>query len=103
VTCCTVIYGNHQCQSHAAHCRYNVLYAEDAGIRLELLPMLAGFFTYKAGVIGRGSLSLFRDLSGKSDKFGSANTPEQQDVDASPSTTSVQEIDELIGKQVRNM
>ena len=27
----------------------------------------AGFFTYKAGVVGKTSIALFRDLSGKQD------------------------------------
>jgi hypothetical protein len=53
--------------SDALLCRYNLLYADDVGLRLQLLPMLAGFFTYKAGVVGRTALSLVRELRGEDD------------------------------------
>lgn len=43
-----------------------MLYAESLGLQLQLLPMLAGFFTYKAAVLGKNSLALFEELSGKS-------------------------------------
>jgi hypothetical protein len=32
---------------------------------LEVLPVLAGFFTYKVGVVGSSSVALFRQLSSK--------------------------------------
>jgi len=43
--------------------RYNLLAADSVGIHLELLPMLLGFFTYKAGVLSQGTVALFRELS----------------------------------------
>lgn len=43
--------------------RYNLMLAEQTGVTLQLLPMLAGFFTYKGAVIARQSLALFSDLS----------------------------------------
>eukprot|EP00892_Ulva_mutabilis_P010928 jgi/Ulvmu1/8207/UM041_0016.1 len=45
--------------------RYNTLYAESVGLQLQLLPMLAGFFTYKIAVLGKNSLALFEEISGK--------------------------------------
>ncbi|KAG1663822.1 hypothetical protein FOA52_013387 [Chlamydomonas sp. UWO 241] len=45
--------------------RFNLLYAEQAGITLQLLPMLVGFFTYKAAVIARESQQLMASLSAK--------------------------------------
>jgi hypothetical protein len=46
-------------------CRYNVLYADQMEFRLQLLPMLIGFFTYKAGVLGRGLVAVFGELTGR--------------------------------------
>lgn len=43
-------------------------------MHLELLPMLLGFFTYKAGVLGRGAFNL---LSGSA---GSSNSSTPQDA-----------------------
>ena len=43
--------------------RYNTLVAESSGIYLQLLPMLAGFFTYKGAVVARQSVSLFEELT----------------------------------------
>lgn len=47
-------------------------------LTLQLLPMLAGFFTYKAGVLGRSSVALYRELSGKGED--SAPRAVQEDV-----------------------
>lgn len=41
--------------------------AHDAGITLQLLPMLLGFFTYKAAVIAKTGLSLLDSISKGSD------------------------------------
>eukprot|EP00890_Picochlorum_soloecismus_P000866 jgi/Picsp_1/1780/NSC_05251-R1_atp synthase protein i len=43
--------------------RYNILVAESSGIYLQLLPILAGFFTYKGAVVARQSVSLFEELT----------------------------------------
>jgi hypothetical protein len=43
--------------------RWNVLYAADYGVALNLYGMLVGFFTYKLAVIGRQGLQLLSDLS----------------------------------------
>lgn len=45
--------------------RWNTLAAEEAGLTLQLLPMLVGFFTYKLAVVARQSLELMRELSVK--------------------------------------
>ena len=43
-------------------CRWNTLAAHDTGLTLQLLPMLLGFFTYKAAVIAKAAASLAADL-----------------------------------------
>lgn len=48
-------------------CRWNTLAAHDVGITLQLLPMLLGFFTYKAAVIAKAGLSLLDSISKSSD------------------------------------
>ena len=47
-----------------SYTRWNLLYADEYGLALELLPMLAGFFTYKLAVIARQGLELFAEMSG---------------------------------------
>ena len=42
--------------------------AHDVGITLQLLPMLLGFFTYKAAVIVKTGLSLLDSISKGSDQ-----------------------------------
>eukprot|EP00210_Caulerpa_lentillifera_P009106 g8684.t1 len=42
--------------------RWNALAADEYGIHVELLPMLVGFFTYKAAVIGRQSIVVFKNF-----------------------------------------
>jgi len=46
-----------------AYNRWNTLYAGEVGLALELLPMLAGFFTFKLAVISRQGLELLSELS----------------------------------------
>lgn len=43
--------------------RYNLLYAEQLGVALKLIPMLVGFFTYKFAVVGRQGLQLMNDVT----------------------------------------
>eukprot|EP00873_Tetraselmis_striata_P024417 jgi/Tetstr1/444681/TSEL_032529.t1 len=43
--------------------RFNELASESTGVTLQLLPMLAGFFTYKLSVIARSSYDLYKNLS----------------------------------------
>ncbi len=49
-----------------------------AAVHLELLPMLLGFFTYKAGVVGRGAFELLTNSAGSSNSSkpeGAATQP----------------------------
>ena len=48
---------------HFCDCRWNATQHSAGTVHLELLPMLLGFFTYKAGVLGRGTFELLRRSS----------------------------------------
>ena len=65
-------------------CRWNTLAAHDVGITLQLLPMLLGFFTYKAAVIAKTGLSLLESISRESSKAATpdASQPSLQQADA---------------------
>eukprot|EP01023_Acetabularia_acetabulum_P017585 TRINITY_DN18804_c0_g2_i1.p1 TRINITY_DN18804_c0_g2~~TRINITY_DN18804_c0_g2_i1.p1 ORF type:complete len:369 (-),score=60.31 TRINITY_DN18804_c0_g2_i1:235-1341(-) len=43
--------------------RWNQLYADDFDLKLQLLPTLIGFFTYKGAVVARQSVKLFQELA----------------------------------------
>eukprot|EP01025_Chloroclados_australasicus_P069950 TRINITY_DN996_c1_g1_i13.p2 TRINITY_DN996_c1_g1~~TRINITY_DN996_c1_g1_i13.p2 ORF type:complete len:339 (-),score=45.54 TRINITY_DN996_c1_g1_i13:413-1348(-) len=43
--------------------RWNGLYADDFSLKLQLLPTLIGFFTYKGAVIARQSMQLFQEMT----------------------------------------
>lgn len=43
--------------------RWNLLYADEYGITLQLYALLVGFFTYKLAVLGRQGLELLSELS----------------------------------------
>lgn len=49
--------------------RWNTLAAPDVGLTLQLLPMLLGFFTYKAAVITKTGLSLLESMSKESEQI----------------------------------
>lgn len=53
--------------------RYEFLFADKVGHHAQLLPMLVGFFTYKAAVVGKQAATLFGDLArGGNTPFGSS-------------------------------
>ena len=79
-------------------CRYNTLLADDVGLHLELLPLLAGFFTYKAGVLGRSCLALFRQMAGKEDPIDAAVIQGATSSAAPPA-----DIDAIVDRQVRTL
>ena len=64
-------------------CRWNTLAAHDVGLTLQLLPMLLGFFTYKAAVIAKTGLSLLESISKESSKAATsdASQPSLQQAD----------------------
>ena len=43
--------------------RWNELKAADVGLVLQFVPLVLGFFTYKAAMVGRGGLNLFSEIS----------------------------------------
>ena len=43
--------------------RWNAIAAPQVGASAQLLPMLVGFFTYKAAIIGRGSIDLLGEMT----------------------------------------
>ena len=55
-------------------CRWNVVDHGSTAVHLELLPMLLGFFTYKAGVVGRGAYELLSDAASPSSTSEDAAT-----------------------------
>ena len=42
--------------------------------------MLAGFFTYKVGVLGRSSVAMYREMSGKSAQSTAAVAQRKEDA-----------------------
>ena len=45
------------------HARWNEFKAEDAGLALQFVPLVLGFFTYKAAMVARGGLDLFSEMA----------------------------------------
>ena len=64
-------------------CRWNELKAEDVGLALQFVPLVLGFFTYKAAMVARGGLNLFSEIF----TDPNASTP----VSALPSESGPQE------------
>ncbi|KAL3146933.1 hypothetical protein ABBQ38_014904 [Trebouxia sp. C0009 RCD-2024] len=62
--------------------RWNTLAAPDVGLTLQLLPMLLGFFTYKAAVITKTGLSLLDSLSKGSGETSSLAAPGEDATNA---------------------
>lgn len=54
--------------------RWNLLYAEQYNVHLELIAMLLGFFTYKMAVLGRQGVQLMNDLSSRSNDSQDSTT-----------------------------
>ena len=62
-----------RCDACTGTCRWNAVEHGSTAVHLELLPMLLGFFTYKAGVVGRGAFELLTNSAGSS----SSSTPQE--------------------------
>lgn len=60
--------------------RWNELKAEDVGLVLQFVPLVLGFFTYKAAMVARGGLDLFSEIA--SDRK-SSESPAALESDAS--------------------
>ena len=55
-------------------CRWNAVAAPQIGASAQLLPMLLGFSTYKAAILGRGSVDILGDItSSKPDGISSTD------------------------------
>jgi ATP synthase protein I len=54
--------------------RYEFLFAEKLGHHAQLLPMLVGFFTYKAAVVGKQAATLLGELGDSIRDGGGGNT-----------------------------
>jgi hypothetical protein len=75
--------------------RFNTMASEQTGITLQFLPMLVGFFTYKAAVVAKQSLVLLGELTGSSPQQPSAqplsaegSSPKEGGVRAQPAAAS---------------
>ena len=76
--CCLQWIANAQGLTGCLGCyRWNTLAAPDVGLTLQLLPMLLGFFTYKAAVITKTGLSLLESMSKESEKATDQAAPAQ--------------------------
>ena len=59
--------------------RYEFLFAAKVGHHAQLLPMLVGFFTYKAAVVGKQAATLFGDLArGGNTPFGGSSSSSEE-------------------------
>lgn len=72
-------------------CRWNLLATDKTGVTLQLLPMLLGFFTYKAAVIAQAGLSVLDGLS-PSEKTASTQDASTDALNAETNATYVQRI-----------
>ena len=71
-------------------CRWNLLATDKTGITLQLLPMLLGFFTYKAAVIAQAGLSVLENLSSSEQATSSSDASDT--MNAETNATYVQRI-----------
>ena len=62
--------------------RWNALYAASSGVELEMLPLLAGFFTYKLAVIGRWAASEVAAVQAASADRKAGSEPGQAEAEA---------------------
>ncbi|MEW5297050.1 MAG: hypothetical protein WDW38_007187 [Sanguina aurantia] len=58
--------------------RYNTLYADDLGVRLQLLPELVGFFTYKFAVVFRQGQEVLNDMTPQPKRIEAGEQQQQQ-------------------------
>lgn len=79
---------------------------ESLGLTLQLLPMLAGFFTYKGAVISRQAVMLFDQLTNRNDVKSDNNTFAEQvsgEVAAEPdekNRTDVTSVDRAFTRRI---
>ncbi|KAI8114540.1 hypothetical protein M9434_002662 [Picochlorum sp. BPE23] len=78
--------------------RYNTLVAEQSGLYLQLLPMLAGFFTYKGAVIARQSKALFDEYTGKTQQWDDDMDDDMSDQDREQKQESVASVDRAFSR-----
>lgn len=84
--------------------RWNELKAEEVGLHLQLLPMLLGFFTYKASVIAKNFTVLARELTdsiGASNASSSSSSATNGSVSSTSSYAEEMTQDELDEKERR--
>ena len=65
--------------------------AHDVGVTLQLLPMLLGFFTYKAAVIAKTGLSLLESITKESSQVASSDAAKPSLQQADPSAAEQQQ------------
>ena len=73
-------------------CRWNVIAAPQVHLTAQLLPMLLGFFTYKAAIVGRYGLNLLGEITSSGQPVAPVQPQQQQELQQHESAPQQQPV-----------